>query len=413
MGAAGIVCEYNPFHRGHAWHIAETRRRLGADTAVVCVMSGHWTQQAGCAIADKWLRARLALMGGADLVLELPTVWAAASAETFARGAVELLAATGVVDALSFGSECGDAEALGRAAACLDAPEYPALLRAGLEKGRSFAASRQAAVEALAGPETGALLRGPNNNLGVEYLRALHGLGSPIAPITVLRRGAEHNSLSVTDGLAQTCPGGTDPSRFASATGIRRLLLEGKWDQAEPFLLPGARMRLEEDPAGLAVGSRMERVFLARLRTMTAEDWAALPDSGAAEGLPDRLVRAGRACSSVEEFFDLAKTRRYPHARLRRLALWALLGLTAADRPARPPYLRVLGMNGIGQGLLRAMKEQSSLPVLTKPAHARQLPPEGRRLFEQEVRSTDLYGLCFPQPRPCGLEWTRTPVVLE
>ena len=194
MRTAGIICEYNPFHRGHAWHLAQTKRLLGENTAIVCVMSGHWTQQADCAIADKWTRARLALMGGADLVLELPTPLAAASAETFARGGVEVLAATGVVDVLSFGSECGDVEALQRAAACLDAPEYPAALRVRLEQGKPFAACRQAAVEALAGPESASLLRKANNNLGVEYIRAIRALDARMTPMTVLRRGAPHTA---------------------------------------------------------------------------------------------------------------------------------------------------------------------------------------------------------------------------
>ena len=117
METAGVVAEYNPFHRGHAWHMAETRRRLGGG-AVVCVMSGHWVQRGECALTDKWSRAAAALMGGADLVVELPTPWAMASAESFARGAVALLAATGVVDVLSFGSEAGELAPLEEAAAC-------------------------------------------------------------------------------------------------------------------------------------------------------------------------------------------------------------------------------------------------------------------------------------------------------
>ena len=120
MNVAGIIAEYNPFHRGHAWQIDETRRALGADTAVVCAMSGHWVQRGECAVTDKWTRAAMALRGGADLILELPTPWACASAETFARGGVGVLAAAGVVDTLSFGSESGDLEGLRRAAACLD-----------------------------------------------------------------------------------------------------------------------------------------------------------------------------------------------------------------------------------------------------------------------------------------------------
>ena len=149
MAVAGIVAEYNPFHLGHAYHLAQTRAALGRDGAVVCVMSGHWVQRGECAAADKWTRSALALAGGADLVLELPTPWAMASAEAFARGAVGLLEATGVVDILSFGSEDGSLEALRQAADALDAPGYPARLREALGHGLSFPAARQTAGDRL------------------------------------------------------------------------------------------------------------------------------------------------------------------------------------------------------------------------------------------------------------------------
>ena len=157
---------------------------------------------------------------------------------------------------------------------------------------------------------------------------------------------------------------------------------------------------------------RVERGLLARLRTMTAGDWAALPDSGAAEGLPPRLERAGKQCRSLEEFFQLAKPRHWTHARLRRLVTWAFLGLTRADRPDAPPYLRVLGFNARGQELLKAMKAQAALPILTKPAHARELAEPGRRLFALEARCTDLYDLCLPEVPAPGREWTTGPVRL-
>ena len=385
MSTAGIVAEYNPFHRGHAYHIAQTRRRLGEETGIVCVMSGHWVQRGECALTDKWSRAALALAGGADLVLELPTPWAMASAETFARGAVGLLAATGVVDTLSFGSEGGDVGALRRAAACLDSPEYRLALRRGLEEGRPFAPCRHEAVEQLLGPEGAACLARPNDNLGVEYLRACPpGMGAVAVP----RVGAAH------DGAPQ----GGD----ASASALRELLRAGREGEAAPYLTApwqGQAASLE----------CCERGVLARLRTMGEADFAALPDSGAAEGLPRRLCRAARAARSLEEFCTLAKTKRYAHARLRRLAAGAFLGLTPA--PPAPLYLRVLGLNSRGRDLLRQMGERASLPVITKPAHAHRLPPDARALFEAEGRYTDLFALCFPRPLPCGLEWIRGPVV--
>ena len=386
MTAVGIVAEYNPFHLGHRWHIAQTRCLLGQDCPVVCVMSGHWVQGADCAIGDKWTRAGLALAGGADLVLELPTPWAMASAETFARGAVSLFAASGVVEVLSFGSECGSAAELTQAAAALDHPAYPARLRAALDKGLSFPAARQ---EAAGCP----CLSTPNNNLGVEYLRALAYLNCPLEVVTVPRRGAAHGGTETVEG-------------FASATQIRRLLRAGRYEEAASLVPARTLERLGE----ISSLSYVERAILAKLRTMDTGAWANLPDSGMSEGLPERLVRAARQALSLDEFYTLAKTKRYTHARLRRLALSAFLGLTT-DRPALPPYVRVLGLNRRGQALLKRMKDTCTLPILTKPAQAKTLTGPARRLFEAEARYTDLYGLCFPTPKPCGAEWTTSPVV--
>lgn len=417
MKVAGIVAEYNPFHTGHAYQIVQTRVAVGEDCAVMAVMSGNWVQQADCAIADKWIRTRLALMGGADLVLELPTVWAASSAESFARGAVELLTAAGVVDVLSFGSECGDADQLGQVARCLDSADYRNRLLHELEQGVSFPTARQKAAEELLGQELGALLSKPNNNLGVEYIRALHALNSPIRPMTVLRRGAAHNSVTGVivrraDGTYRADTDRMDMPQFVSATQIRVDLQEGNWDAVQPYLPERGREVLEGNTVSLPSLERVSRAMLARVRTMTAEDWAKLPDSGEAEGLPQRLERAGRQCTSMSDFMERAKTKRYTRARLTRLVLWAYLGLTEADRPDHPPYLRVLGFNARGQEVLKQMKKCSTLPILTKPAHARELDEAGRRLFELEARCTDLYDLCFdPIPQP-GREWTTGPVIL-
>lgn len=375
MDVVGIVAEYNPFHAGHAYHIAGTRRRLG-ECAVAAVMSGNFVQRGECAILDKWTRARAALEGGADLVLELPTVWAASSAECFARGAVDLLAAAGVATHLSFGSECGDVDKLRRVAACLDSEAYRAGLRRFLDEGMPFAACRQSVVRGLLGEELAELLSQPNNNLGVEYIRALNAAGSGIQPITVPRIGAGHD-------------GGDHPA-YPSASAVREKMLSGALEAA--------------NPASLAYCGR---AVLARLRGMTVRDWTALPDSGGGEGLPQRLVRAAAEAVSLDQFYALAKTRRYAHARIRRLALWAFLGLTEADRPGSPPCLRVLGANERGRALLREMKARARLPVVTKPAHGKGIP-----LLELEARCTDLYQLCREVPGPCGLEWTANPVML-
>lgn len=397
MKIAGIIAEYNPFHTGHAYHIAQTRAALGSESAVVAVMSGNWVQGAECAIADKWTRAQLALLGGADLVLELPTLWAVSSAETFARGGVEILDACGVVDVLSFGSESGELEPLAQAAACLDTPAYRLELNALLPSGLSFPRCRQLAAQNLLGEEAAAVLASPNNNLGIEYLRAISRLGSAMAPMTVRREGAAHNSLSL------------DRPAHLSATQVRACLRQGDRDTPAPYLVPGALDLLTEPLPRLEENPTAQRLVLARLRTMSELDWAALPDSGAGEGLPSRLVLAGRRAASLDEFYDIAKTKRYTHARLRRLALWAYLGLTAQDRPPHVPYLRVLAFNTRGQEVLARMRKTAQLPILVKPARARRLSPQAQQLFELEARCTDLYDLLRPNLAPGGREWRTSP----
>lgn len=387
MKTVGIVAEYNPFHTGHAWHIRETRRLVGEDAAVAVVMSGNWVQRGECAAADKWTRAGAALSGGADLVLELPTVWATASAEGFARGAMAILGAAGVVDVLSFGSECGSIAPLKELARCLNSQEFPKALRRELDPKKSFARCRRQAAERLLGPETAALLDTPNNNLGVEYLRFLP---AGMETVTVPRRGPAHDEETA--------------DQFASASLLRRWLRAEETEKAIPFLpLPW-----KGETADL---KWCERALIARLRSMTLEEAEALPDSG--DGLAARLLYAARQTADLEELYALTKTRTYAHARVRRLALYALLGLRKQDIPDAPPYIRVLGFNPRGQALLRRMNETSALPCFAKPAHIRRHSTEAQALFALECRFTDLYSLCFPTPRPCGLEWITGPVVIK
>ncbi len=374
MKVVGIIAEYNPFHAGHALHIRETRRQVG-ECALVAVMSGNFVQRGECAVLDKWTRARAALEGGVDLVLELPTVWAVSSAESFARGAAGILEAAGVVTRLSFGSECGDMDKLQQVAACLDSEIYQAGLRRFLDEGMPFAACRQAVVRGMLGSELSDLLSTPNNNLGIEYIRALNGLNSSIQPITVRRAGAAHD-------------GGGHPE-YPSASFVRKRILAGE--------LPA------ENPASLNYG---ERGALAVLRSMDEEDFAALPDCG--EGLSHRIYQAVRQGRTLTEVYGLAKTKRYAHARIRRAVLWGALGLKELDRPDAPLYLRVLGANAKGREVLRAMKGRAALPVITKPAHGKGIP-----LMELEARCTDFYQLCRGEPGPCGTEWMTNPIMLS
>ena len=386
MAVAGVIAEYNPFHRGHAWQLEELRRRLGENTAVVACMSGSFVQRGDFAIALKHARAEMALLGGVDLVLELPAPWSAAGAERFAQGAAAVLEATGVVTHLAFGCECGTLEPLRSAADCLDGPSYPDALRRVLAGGGSFAAARQTAVRELAGAAADCLSR-PNDILAVEYLRALKKQGSAIEPLALPRVGAAHDSGELGD--------------FSSASAIRERVLAGEsWRELVP---EGTAHVLEREMgAGRAPVSAAscERAILARLRQMGKEDFR--PYDGGNEGLYRRFYQAVQSETALEDVLAAAKTKRYPLARLRRMLVLSALGVRTPGPGEMPPYLRVLGANGRGRGLLREMVERAVLPVLTKPGSVRRLGERAQEVFDLESRCTDFYVLAFPELAQAG-----------
>ena len=393
---AGIIAEYNPFHLGHAWQISALRHRLGEDCSVVAVMSGNFVQRGECAVAGKHARAEAAVRCGVDLVLELPTAYAAATAEIFARGGVGLLAASGVVTHLCFGSEEGELAPIADTAACLEGESYTALLRENLARGMSFAAARQQAAEALVGPAARCLAQ-PNANLGVEYLRALKCLGGGMIPLTVRRIGSGHDSA--------------EAGEYPSASLIRECMRSGRsWADMVPP--ESGRILCRELAAGRAPASLAlaERAVLSVLRRMAEEELR--PYDGGSEGLYRRFYGALHRGATLEEVLALAKTKRYSHARLRRLALAAWLGLS--PEPAELCCLRVLAANARGCALLREMKGRALLPVVTKPADGKRLGPDVRQLLEEEARCTDQFALCCPALSAWtpGCEFTTNPVIL-
>ena len=380
MAVVGIIAEYHPFHRGHAWQISKVRECLGEDTAVVAVMSGNFVQRGDFAVFSKHARAEMALMGGADLVLELPTPWASATAERFAQGAVAIMKATGIVSHLAFGCESGDALPLQKAAGALSRDEYPELLRRFLAEGMSFAAARQEAVDKLIGEDATVLSR-PNNALAVEYLCALSAQGTGIEPLALPRIGADHDSAEL--------------GRYPSASAIRGVLTSGGDWEALVSEETAAIMRREIDGGRAPVTMRTaERAILAKLRSMREEEFERFDGGG--EGLYHRFYHAVHAGWDIESILENAKTKRYPLARLRRMLLHSYLGVSQALQGEKPPYIRVLGANGRGRDLLRGMRESALLPIITKPADARDLDETACALFECESASTDLYTLAMP-----------------
>ena len=399
MAVAGIIAEYNPLHGGHLYQLRQVRERLGPETAVLCAMSGNFVQRGDLALLPKHARAEAAVRSGADLVLEIPLSWACAPAERFARGGVEVLLGTGLVTHLVFGSESADAGAIRSATEALLGPDFPEALRRELAGPHSFAAARQRALAGLIGEEGAEVLSRPNDILAVEYAKALSREGSEVHLVPILRQGAGHDQ---------------DGGEYPSAGSIRRMIQEGRRAEALAAMAPAMREIYEaEEARGRApvFAAGAERAILAQLRRMGEADFLALDAGG--EGLGNRLAAAAREAASLEEVLDRAKTKRYAYSRLRRLALWAYLGLRPETLPARVPYLRPLAMNQRGRALLAEARRRGALPILTKPADVRRLTPEAQAVFRREVLATDLYTLAFPgDPAPGGAEWREGPRVL-
>ena len=387
MDAVGVVCEFDPMHLGHE----RLLRQAKADTGlpVVCAMSGNYIQRGGMACLNKFARAEMAVLCGADLVVELPTPWAMATAERFADGGVSLLAGCGVKH-LYFGSECGDMAALDAAAEALLREDIHRAIRAEMDGGLSYAAARQGVLEREAG--CGGLLAQPNNTLAVEYLKAIRRRGLAADAITVRREDGGHHGA-------------------ASASQIRKLLGRGEYDAAFALMPPrAAEILRREIQAGLApVDSKhLETAMLTRFRLLSEEEF--VPYDGGGEGLYRRVYQAVQRSGSVEEILTLATTKRYPTARVRRM-LWAAF-LNLELPPAEIPYIRVLAATADGRRLLRQMRDHG-VPVLTKPADVGLLGSEAQALFTREARRTDVFALACPiNPSVCGEDWRHTPVMV-
>ena len=366
MAAVGIVCEYNPFHLGHEKQLRLARGACGADTPVVCLMSGNFVQRGAPALFDKTVRARAAVECGASLVLELPVTCALSSAEGFARGAAEIFDRLGAVDTLCFGSETGDTAAIVRAAEAMAAPEFTQALRSALSGGQSYPAARQHALEQTLG--NGALLTAPNDILAVEYCKALSERQSRIRPLAVRREGGYHSE--------------TPDAENPSATSVRAELLRGgDWRS----LVPAAAAAVYDGATRYEL-RHGERAVLARLRAMTDAEWAAVPFGS--EGLWSKVMRAARTERTVEDILSTAKSKRYPRTRLQRLLMCAYLGLTQAELAAPIPYVRVLAFDQAGRMLLRRMRQHGGIPIVNAGER-----PTDEAYFTLERRCAALYGL--------------------
>ena len=352
MKTAGIIAEYNPFHNGHKYHIEETRNLTDAD-GVIVVMSGHFVQRGEYAICDKWSRAKMAILGGADLVVELPISYSCQSAEFFAKGAVSILENLNC-NYLSFGTEAENTEEIIKIAEFLknSDDEFKKKLEKNLQKGTSY-------PKALSDAIGNDAVNTPNNVLAIEYLKQIKAM----KPVGVKRKGSLH------DGKG-------------SASDIRAKILNN--ENAES-LMPETSVEILKN-SYKADRDTFEKLVLYKLRTMTAEQLQNVPDVN--EGLENRILQMCHKATTLDELCNLIKTKRYTMARIRRILNNALLGITKDDITKAPEYIRVLGMNKKGMQILSDLRDNTDIPIITKVADA----PKSAML-DIDITSSNIYSV--------------------
>ncbi len=379
MSCVGIIAEFNPLHTGHK-HIIDYAHTL-SDT-VACVISGNFVQRGDVAIISKQQRAKFALLCGADIVAEMPVLWSMSTAQNFALAGVWQLYNLGC-DKIVFGSECGDIGALINAADVLNSDGFFEKVTQKAKSGITFAVAREQAAQEMGVDFT--LLRGANNNLGVEYILAAKKLNLPIEFHTIKRLGAGHDSSELDDG-------------FVSSSFIRQELLKGNIGYTERFMPREVRGIINKD--NIADIKRLENAILYSLRTKTAEELKNLPDIS--EGLENKIYFSARVATSLDELYNMIKTKRYTLARIRRLILSAFLGFDNQFFMTTPPYVRVLGFSNQGESHFKTA--QGVIPIITRALQIKQLESDGQKVFDIECRATDIYALSLTKPLECGSE---------
>ena len=403
MKTAGIIAEYNPFHNGHRYHMAETRRQTGANYLVV-IMSGDYVQRGEPAIFNKYLRTKTALMSGADLVLELPVFGAISSAADFAGCAVSSLEKSGVVDILSFGSECGSLDFLKSQAECMDTEteEISFLIRQGLKKGLSWPTARASAYETAG---YGALPSSPNDILGIEYLKALKELHSSMEPFTITRTDPGYHSESRNGS-------------FASATAARKAIEENDPDFLMEILPDFFFSCFEKEGCPAITFDDFSVILNEKLLNASPkqlEDVSGMPKDLAAKLYKNRLHFL-----PARKLTAASKDRQYTYTRVSRSLLNFTLGITKQDLSSFKemgmcPWLRILGFQRDAAPLLTELKKNSEVPIITKTADASSnLSGEALRLFEKHLLTSELYRMIceIKTGKSIKNEFTRSVILL-
>lgn len=377
MKICGIICEYNPFHNGHAYLLSEAKKQSGAD-ALLCIMSGNFTQRGEMAVLDKFTRAKHAVLAGADAVIELPAVFAISPAEIFAKGAVKLLASCPSFDTLAFGCEDGDRISfLQTAKATADeSRELKAAIRANLKAGMSLTKARHEAIAAAHLPNADAsLLSSPNNILGIEYTKALLHCNSPAQILPVKRIGGGYSDPDLL-------------KNFSSATAIRGGVAEGKFRAIKKNVPPFVFADLKK----ATFSDAYKKIAVYKALFEPAENLKKILDC--TEGLENRIKALARGTSDYDALVAKITTKRYISSRIRRILAAAVLGIDedlVRQSLKTKLYLKVLAVKKErADGLFSELK-RAEIPLLTRKSDENDLSPKARQTFEKDILANDLY----------------------
>lgn len=379
----GIVAEYNPYHNGHAWQLQQLKKRL-PDAQVVAVMSGNFVQRGQPALLDKWLRAKIAVENGIDLVIELPFSFACRSAEHFARGSIGIMQSLGVVEHLVFGAECSDLEMLNNIAQASMQPQTIANMKENMKAGMSYPRALQSSL-AVAGIDNKSI-NAPNNILAIEYLKQLSRLNSNIKPQLVVRHIAGYKDPEIAGCVA-------------SATAIRSTIQRSSISKEVIAALPAStaanlQLALAADNIILENNQALSLLTLYKIRNSTAEYLQTVTD--VSEGLEHKIIVNARKATNLPNLVDSLVNSRYPQSRINRILLQAVVGMHKAEQPT---YIRPLAFNKQGRQILTKIKAKSSLPLITKLGKDFASLPENLKtcpVLTTEIAASNLYQLLYP-----------------
>ena len=390
---AGIVCEYNPFHKGHLYQLEKTKQS-GAD-AIVCVMSGNYVQRGECAFVDKWTRAKTAVLCGADVVIDLPVPWAVSSAENFARGSVALLKQFGI-DVLSFGSECASKEKLLLAAESVKNKRVAELIKKYMSEGSNYPSALFKSVGESCGIDVAEIISSPNSTLAVEYIKQL-AENDYIDFLPIKRKGADHDSQC-------------HEAEYLSASKIRRDIVDGSLnlDSLPEASYSGIIEELKNNTAPCLLLNN-ERGILSCLRELKLNELQFFISDE--NGLAKRIYDGVRSACSLAELYESVKVKNYTLSRIRREILSAYLKIPVYEALEEPPYMRILAASEKGISLLTKAKKNSAIPIVTRHSEMQNLSPKAKTVYDLQCSSTDKFALFSPSVRECGLE-KKSPLIV-